>query len=119
MGRQFDDLSKAMARRVSRGQALRGMLGGACASALAFIIPGQTFAEMRHGDRACHQFCHFVYGHTPEARYCIAQAAQGTGPCYYYGPASSACQGVTCPKGQFCTSLSMNYGIGEAHCQPH
>ncbi len=120
MGRPFDDLSKAMARRVSRGQALRGVLGAAGAAALAVIMPRKTSAGSRGGNSACAHFCHFVYGaNTPEAESCTAQAAHGTGPCYSYGPGSPYCQGVTCPPGQFCTSLSMNYGVGNINCQPY
>lgn len=119
MGKQFDELSKAMARRVSRGRVLRGMVGGAFAGTLALIIPGRALADT-HGNSACAHFCTFVYGeNTPEAEHCTAQAAQGTGPCYYYGPASPQCLGSSCPKGTFCTSISMNYGSGEHTCQPY
>jgi hypothetical protein len=119
LGQQFDDLSKAMARRVSRAQALRGVLGGAIATALALIVPGKVMAGAMGSNSACAQFCAFVYGAgSDEALMCASQAAHANanGPCYLYGPASVACRGVTCSSGSFCTSINANGTLEQATC---
>ncbi len=120
MGKNFDDLSKAIAGKVSRGQALRTMIGGAFAAAIAAMVPGKSFADPTSHSKDCARFCQYVYGKSAvEAGQCKQEAANGYGPCYYYGPASPACQNVTCPNGTFCTSVSMNNSLyGEAYCQP-
>jgi hypothetical protein len=118
MGKRFDDLSKAMASRISRGEALRGMVGGAMAAALAVVFPGRTFAS--GGNSACAHFCNYVYGEdTPEAEYCTAQAAHGHGPCFQYGPSSPSCRGQVCPANSFCASVSMNYAYSQTYCQSY
>jgi hypothetical protein len=121
LGQQFDDLSKAMARRVSRAQALRGVLGGAIATALALIFPGKVMAGAMGSNSACAQFCAFVYGAgSDEALMCASQAAHANanGPCYLYGPASPACQAKAypCPSGSFCTSINANGSLEQATC---
>lgn len=119
MGRQFDDLSKAMARRISRGQALRGLLGGAFAAALATIIPGRALAR-QGSDGDCFRFCNAVYGDNSwEAHACIQQSGRGTGPCYQFGPFSPGCEDVHCPHGQICVSVSLNYSYGKGYCHPY
>ena len=114
MGKQFDDLSKAMARRISRGQALKGMVGGAVAAALAALIPGRTLAA---GNADCAHFCNLVYGPGSwEAHACISQSARGGGPCYQFGPRSENCEYVSCPQGEVCVGVSVNYGYGNGYC---
>ena len=108
-----------MARRVSRAQALRGVLGGAIATALALIIPGKVMAGAMGSNSACAQFCDYLYGEgTPEASMCTSSAAHAKGQCYLYGPASPACQAQAypCPSGSFCTSINANGSLEQATC---
>ena len=114
MGKQFDDLSKAMARRISRGQALKGMVGGAFAAALAALIPGRAMAR-DNGD--CYLFCNLVYGEGSwEARACVLQATRHGGPCDQFGPRSEGCEHVDCSYGSVCVAVGTNYGYGQGHC---
>jgi hypothetical protein len=115
VGKQFDELSKAMARRVSRGDALRGLVAGTGVALLGAILPGRARADTTQGNSACAHFCDYVYGDdTPEADWCIAQAAHGTGACYAFGPMSHECQYFTqftpCPRGSVCTNFGLNGG---------
>ena len=115
MGKQFDDLSKAMASRISRGQALRGMVGGAFAAALAVLIPGRALAS--NDDGGCDEFCDAIYGEgTWQAHVCSVQASHGSGPCYQFGPGSLGCRYVDCPEGQFCVSVNVNHTQGRGFC---
>ncbi len=114
MGKQFDDLSKAMARRISRGQALRGMVGGAFAATLAILIPDRALAS---SDNSCVPFCQAIYGETTlEARACIVQALHKSGPCYQFGPGSEGCEYVRCGDDQFCVSVNVNVTQGRGYC---
>lgn len=114
MGKQFDDLSKAMARRISRGQALRGMVGGAFAAALAVLIPDRALAS---SDNNCVPFCNAIYGKgTPETHACIVQGLHKSGPCYQFGPGSEGCEYVQCGDEQFCVSVNLNHTQGSGYC---
>jgi len=116
LGKQFDDLSKALARGLSRRQALQRMVGGVVAAAVALVLPGRTFAG---GTSDCAHFCDAVFGDdTPEADACIADARHGTGACYEFGPRSTACEFVQCPPGEVCVSFNTNYGPGTGTCIP-
>jgi hypothetical protein len=110
----FDDLSKALASGMSRRDALR-KFGVAVAGSLFFFRPGAGGAFItptRPPDKACQQFCLWLYGKGTSAyATCVNQAKQKYGACYDFGPGSPACSGVECPSHSFCVSNSVNFTV--------
>src|SRR5947209_665526 len=87
----FDDLTKALATRTSRREALKTIAATTLGSILGLSGIGTAFGK----NKTCAQFCNTVFGaNTKAAGQCTSDAAHGKGLCYSCGsnmPASSIC----------------------------
>jgi hypothetical protein len=108
MTEQFDNLARALVRKVSRRQALTGLAASGFAAVAAAVMPGRAQAA---SPLSCLQFCDAIYGPlTPAALECAVSATLGSGPCYEFGPGSSSCRSVRCPPGTVCVANTSYYG---------
>jgi len=108
MDERFDDLSRILARGISRRAALRQVGGGLAGITVASLLQGHASASA--GDNsACAHFCDQAFPPGPQRGQCKSDAAHDAGVCYQCGPAAPAnnglifCNGTcapACPGGQ-------------------
>jgi hypothetical protein len=80
MGKELDELSKALASGVSRRVAVRRFLFGSIGAAAASLLPGRTsFAQARNANPAaqCAQLCSGCLG-SPQFGQCVHACEQQT-----------------------------------------
>jgi hypothetical protein len=111
MANQFDELSKSLAKGMSRRQALR-WIGGVAGAALASLGVGQAAAA----PSPCAVFCSFLHGaaHASCVQACKQCGADISRVCV--NPAGSVC----CPSGQVCcfdcTTNQQRCGVNSTLC---
>lgn len=121
MTEQFDDLARALAKKVSRRQAAKGLVASGLAAVTAAVLPSRARARTAC-PLSCLQFCDAIYGPlSPAGVACTVDAVLRTGACYEFGPESSACRSVSCPRDTICVANTSYYGYsgsGQTMCLP-